>query len=237
MPTKTRKKKTRTPERVADPNPEQQAQAALLAEIPNDAQRVRVRDKDNKWRWRKLDAVLASDSLEIDPKTKKPYTMLSEPGRRQGETPDPYVLATSEKRKRHLSNDDLLQTIQEDPSDVNVLDQVMSGLAEEAATIKFEQSEAERKGQSVTNLADKRIRALRAVSETWLNRKDKLQMTEIDLASNTFKILFGFITETFRDAMADTGMRAEAVDAVFNRVSQRMRTGWEAEARNRMKRA
>lgn len=210
----------------------------LIALIPEDAVRIQVEAPNGKTKWRDIGDIRPTDKIAVNPKTNGPFCMNSKPGRRKvASLPhvSPQAEAISTKRRHHMTRDGLLRAITENPNDVLVLDQVMVGLAEEAATIDFEKTEAERAGKEVSKLAVNRIKALRVIGDTWLNRKDKLQQQEIDLASNTFKLLFGFITETFRDAMKEAGMRDEQIDTVFNQVSRRMRNGWEAEARNRMK--
>lgn len=228
----------KTPDQVLDDQRKKERQR-LLKNLPDDAKRVRVRDATGKLRWRRFREICDDDTLEINPENGQVFTMAKEPGRRKGDDlPNPLAMAFNEKRKRHLMRDELLQSIQDDPGSLSVLDQVMKGLAEEAAIIKFEQTAAENQGyQGVSKLALNRVSALKAVGDTWLNRKDKLQRQEVDLNSNTFKVLFGFITETFRDAMQDAKLRDETIDTVFNEVGRRMKTGWEAEARNRMKKA
>ena len=118
-----------------------------------------------------------------------------------------------------------------------LLDAVMIGLAEEATNIKFEKEELERKGESTAALSHRRIMALRAVSDTWLKKRELMAGSggAIDLGSKEFQTLFGFIAETFRKACDDAGARPELIDTIFASFAEAISDqDWTAEAKARM---
>jgi hypothetical protein len=110
-------------------------------------------------------------------------------------------------------------------------------MSEEAASIVFERHEAERKGKETSNLSMRRINALKSIGDTWLRRKEQLSGKEIDLDSVVFKALFGFIMDTFKESLSESGLRPEMVDTVFAKLGSKLDEEWSSDARNRMKNA
>ena len=144
--------------------------------------------------------------------------------------------ALQDRKRQTYKRDMVLRTTKKNSESSKVLDAVLIGLAEEATSIKFEKEELERRGESTAQLSHRRIMALKAVSETWL-RKRELTGSDgaIDLGSKEFQALFGFIMETFRIACDDAGARPELVDTIFSRFAEAISDqDWVSDAKNRM---
>jgi hypothetical protein len=144
--------------------------------------------------------------------------------------------ALQDRKKQTYKRDMVLRTTKRNSESSKVLDAVLIGLAEEATSIKFEKEELERRGESTAQLSHRRIMALKAVSETWL-RKRELTGSDgaIDLGSKEFQALFGFIMETFRIACDDAGARPELVDTIFSRFAEAISDqDWVSDAKTRM---
>jgi len=56
------------------------------------------------------------------------------------------------------------------PESPEVLSQVILGIAEEAASLRFERQEAERNGTDSSTLSMRRVAALKAIGDTWIKR-------------------------------------------------------------------
>lgn len=144
--------------------------------------------------------------------------------------------ALAERKKQTFRKDMLMRTTVKNSESSKVLDAVMIGLAEEATNIKFEKEELERRGESTSSLSHRRIMALKAVSETWLKKKELSGGgSGIDLGSKEFQALFGFIAETFRRACDDAGARPELVDTIFAKFAEIISDqDWASDAKARM---
>lgn len=219
----------------------------LLAELPDDATRVKVIDEKGHERWRDitdgLDAVLPSDELVVV--SSKPVTMKGTPGRRKKapapKPPPPVnqtVAALVQQKQQFFDDDPLLNQLDTGMESEDVLFLVMKGFAQEAASLNFERVEAERTGKETSTLSIRRINALKALGETWIKRKEQLAGKTIDLESPAFERLFAFMLETFRETMLQGNVPRDQAETVFARLSERMSDEtWELEARNRMREA
>jgi hypothetical protein len=217
----------------------------LLALIPEDAVRIKVRDEKGKERYRNIennfDAILASDEIVVH--NGSVVTMAEKPGRRK-KTPVPKppppvnqtVAALVQQKKNFFDTDPLLQQLESGIDAEDVLHLVMTGFAQEAASLNFERIEAERTGKETSQLSIRRINALKALGETWIKRKEQLSGRMIDLESPAFRKLFEFMLECFRESMLKGGIPRDQAETVFVALSERMtEETWEEEARKRMR--
>lgn len=133
-----------------------------------------------------------------------------------------------------MDEDDLFSSIQENPEGTQVLDHVMRGLAEEAASLGFEREDAERQGQGTSQVSMRRINALKAVGDSWLKRREQLAQGSVDVHGPAFKKVYKFIVETVQDALLeDLHMRQEMVDTLFAALDKRQDDEWFKEASKR----
>lgn len=212
---------------------------ALLAVLPPDAERVQVKDITGAKKWRPVDEVEDTDFI-LTNKVGIPYTMKSSPGRKQ--TPEvaalsPVIAEIAKRRLKHVEADPILQAVRRDPESAEVVQGAMIGLAVEAASLEFERSEAERKGEDSSAYSMRRINALKAQVDTWMRRKDQAGAKSLDLDSPAFGSVFDFIVDTFVASMKAANMRGEQISAVQAVFSRKIDADWMVEAKGRVKSA
>ena len=215
----------------------------ILKALPKDVTRVQIVAQNGKVKWKKIGEIQDEDELSLSIEG-EPIVMKKKPGRKgKGEKnikgdPINHVVADLVGRKEDYLETDAVHLIaKEDPESADILHQVMVGLANEAASLAFERMEAERLGEETSAISIRRINALKAIGDTWLKRKEQTKTHLIDLDSHSFKILFSFIVDTFRDSMIESGLRPEMIDTIFTKFSSKIDDSWENEAMTRMKKA
>lgn len=207
----------------------------LLFLVPEGASRIYVRTGEGKLKYRKKGELQESDVIQTTKKG-EPIVMLSRPGHPNKLDPiTPKVDQVIKKKKRSIEHDLILKQARDNPDSPDVLHGVLLGLGEEAASIKFEREQAERAGRETSSLSGRRIRALQAVGETWLKRRDQIVSKGVDLDSPAFQTVMSFLLETVREAMQSSGVQNEVLETVFSKLSEMLNDEWEAEARNRVK--
>lgn len=215
----------------------------LLALVPPEAIRVKVKDEKGGERWRSIkdgfETILETD--EILTVYGRPITMKRVPGRKpkpprpKSTAINPAVAQVQAAKFHHLDKDPLLQMLAKGIDSENILLLVLRGFAGEAASLEFERLEAERHGKETSQISVRRINALKALADSWLKRKDQLAGRTIDMECPAFERLFGFILDTFRTAMTAGGVPRDQAEAVFVRLSEQVSEDtWGEEARNRM---
>jgi len=218
----------------------------ILALIPDDAKRVKVKTEKGGERWRDIEGGNLSGILEGDEivvLNGKPVVMKTKPGRKakppapKAPPPVTQTVAQLQVAKQHFFDmDPLLRQLSKGVDSEDVLHLVMHGFAQEAASLEFERQEAERTGKETSQLSIRRINALKALAETWIKRKEQLSGKTIDMDSPAFRELFSFMLDNFREAMHKGGVPRDQAETVFVSLSERMSDeSWEQEARNRMK--
>ena len=110
-------------------------------------------------------------------------------------------------------------------------------MAEDASVIDFEKEEAFRNGKDASNLATKRSRILKGMSDIWLRKKSLSEGGVIDLDSPVFKELFSMMLEGFKDTLQDSGLGDEYIETIFTRLVSSYNDVWKEEARRRMRQA
>lgn len=211
--------------------------ALNLPKDPNDWPRVRVTDQRGKQRWRKIEDIIASDT--IDTKKGVPITMKGRPGRPKKQEVAPVTPLVNElvkMKNEAIQKDPVMKLAEDNPDSPDVLHAVISALAEETAALRFERHEAERQGETSAGLSERRVRALKTLGDTWLKRKELLSASYIDLESPGFMALLELIVETMIDAMEYFEMSSEMVDSIIQQFSKLLSDeGWKQEAKSRMR--
>jgi hypothetical protein len=213
--------------------------------VPPNATRVKVSDDKGKICWRKIDEVRDSDALELD-KQSQPIYMTGTLGRPAANSKQASnileVASPSNKlvgdlikfKHAQTRTDPVILAAESTPESPEVLNQVLLAIAEEAASLRFERSEAERQGNETSTLSMRRVAALKAIGDTWIKRKEQIANRAIDLDSTSFHELFRFISETFARAMDAAGVRSELANSVFAQFSKLLDDEWKKEAKTRM---
>jgi len=222
---------------------DKQKQADLLAKVPPSATRVQVITAKGDKKYRSLDpndknALALTDTIQTN-KMGDPIVMKGKPGRKSTPTVGPVNPTVAELLKRRqtaMDDDPILTQIAASPDSANVLNEVIRGLGEESASLKFERQEAAREGKDTSGLSSKRVQALRAVGDTWLKRMDQLVAKSIDLDGPSFAIVFELMMDTLREAMNSANLRDEQIKTVFAKFSSMIDDDWKNEAKLRMKR-
>lgn len=201
--------------------------------------RVKVTDEKGKTRYRDLDKVADTDVIQTK-KDGSPVLMMTKPGRRETKSkagPASAVVAHLMAQKQAaIGNDPLLSAVQDNPESLEVLKHSMVVLAEEASSIGFERKEAERQGDPTSQISSRRINAVKALVDTFLKRQDQITNKSIDMDSGPFLSLMGYVMETFRGAMVDTGVKEDTIKVVFARFSKAADSEeWKSEAKARMR--
>ena len=200
--------------------------------IPAGATRVQVEDEYGKLIWRKPSEVLDTDTIRINFKTGEPYAMFGKPGQPSSNnanvkqtpvntpsSPHPNsqtnINQLQQRKQTKLNSDAVFDQTKKNADSSEVLTHVLVGLAEESASLAFEREEAERRGQSTSQISLRRVNALRAVGDTWIKKKELISGKSLDLQSKAFRKAFGHIAETFRKACDEAGVRPELAESVF----------------------
>ncbi len=209
---------------------------ALIAKIPSDANRVQVITEKGHKKYRPVKEIAKSDVIQTT-EDGEPVVMKGKPGRPKDVKLAPTTPAIAEivkRKKEAIEKDPLLSSVKNRPEDIEVLQQVVLALGEEAASLGFERLEAERTGRESSSISVRRVNTLKAMADTWLKRRDQLVSKGVDINSPGFKAVLQYLLETFRGSMIACHVDADMVDTVFARLSQEMGDEWETEARNRM---
>ncbi len=216
---------------------DKQRRADLLAKVPPSATRVRVLTAKNETKYKAIADLSDSDRIQTK-KNGDPIVMKGTPGRKSSINVGPLtptIAAILARKTVALKDDEILRQMRADPESSDLLQAVIIGLGEEAASIKFEREEAAREGKDTSGLSSRRVQALRATAETWIKRMDQVMAKTIDLDSPGFGILFKFMMESLREAMNAAKLRPEQVETVFAKFSSMITDDWKNEAKTRMK--
>lgn len=217
---------------------EKQRRADLLAKVPPAATRIQVCTAKGDRKWKALSDLADDDTIQTN-KMGDPIVMKGKPGRKgtvQVGPANATVAAILQRKHSAMQTDPLLTTIGSSPDSPDVLHEVIKGLGEETASLKFEREEAAREGKDTTGISSKRVQALRATAETWLKRADQLGAKLIDLEGPAFHALFEFEMESLKEAMLAARMRPEQIEMVFTKYASMVDSDdWKNEATLRMK--
>lgn len=145
--------------------------------VPEGVLRVRVTDEKGKLSWRRIADVKGTDTIDLTPNG-QPQWMSKPVGRPRGvrslheEIPaeNPMVADLIRVKEAGMRNDPIMLAAESTPESPEVLSQVILGIAEEAASLRFERQEAERNGTDSSTLSMRRVAALKAIGDTWIKR-------------------------------------------------------------------
>lgn len=207
----------------------------ILANAAPGSTRFRVTDTTGATRWRFSDAVLETDFLHTKPGTKVPVVMRGKPGARKTALQPDDVTSPDQLRQDQINRNPLVLVTVMTPESPEVLNQVMQGLAREAAAMEVERSRLESQGAKTLDVSAKRVQALAAVANVFNKRREQDSQSMIDLEGPVFKAVFSFILDTFKESCKDAKLRPEQVESVFAKLSQNLGGDWSSEARRKMK--
>lgn len=146
--------------------------------------------------------------------------------------PSNEVVAEVQKKKiERLEGDDLTKQIEDNPNSLQVLDILMRDLSQEAASLDFERTEAERKGKDTSMLSSKKVTALKEVGNIFFKKRDSVIDQAFDFESERFGKLMDFILKQVFEAAEDADMSGEQRSIFFDNIGERFESGtWEKKA-------
>jgi|APSaa5957512622_1039677.scaffolds.fasta_scaffold64650_1 hypothetical protein len=227
-----------TPPPTPSPRQSREDREYILANLPEGTQRVQVINDQGAQQYKKPDDVNVDKDEIVISKDGTPVVMKGKPGRKpktQLNPVTPQIAQVSQARDDHFENDSLLKGVRAEALADSVMDDILKGMAEEAAALEFERMEAERHGQETSNISVKRARVLKSMGDLGIKRKLLLDGGLINLDSPIFETLFLLILETFKESMKDAGVRAEQVEQTFSHLQKSLDNSWREEAKARMK--
>jgi hypothetical protein len=190
--------------------------------IPSNAIRVRIQNANNQEKWRNPNDFHKGDRVIIE--NGEPRCMYSKPGRKsKKEEVEEFIPGTTEdakdlqeEKRKFLNQDELLKLAKENPNDDGILDSLIAGLAEEAASLSFERKKRESQNKETSQISLRRVNTLKALSEIFIKKKDQQQSAVIDLKSPQFFVLFVFLCETFKECMENANLDEDAVQVIMD---------------------
>lgn len=215
---------------------------AILAQLDKDSSgwvKVQVEDEVGQIKWREAGNVRDTDTVLFG-RDGTPNVMGAKPGRpKKVERKPANELAEQimEEKSEALKQDPLVRAVQHNPESPDVLQHVMVGISEEAASLKFERSEAERKGEPTSQISMRRVNALKAAGDAFLKRMDQIHNAGVDLDSPAFMTVMEFVGETLHTTMVrDCKMRPEEVQTIMTKLAGVLNSGeWRAELEAKMR--
>lgn len=213
----------------------------ILAQLPPNAERVKVLTSEGEYKWKDLDELEDSDQI-LKNGQGQPLVMGNRPGRKKKNPPQQPQASNNqiqdviEARNEAVKENPLYKQALKDPSAIDLFEYVVRNLAQEISILDFERQEQERKGEPISHLSLKKVASLKHLADIWFRRRDQLTGQFIDLESDAFQAVLGFILETFKQALEDAKVRSESVEVIFQSLKKLMSTeaGWISEAKKRM---
>jgi hypothetical protein len=211
----------------------------ILKALPPGVARIKVLDEHGREKWRTPEDVKDAHTIVLKDDG-NPFTMSGQPGRKSKVERLPVSELAGkimEDKKRCIDEDPLVRTVHHNPESPDVLAAVMKGISEEAASLKFERQEAERQGKDTSQISMRRVNALKAAGDAFLKRMDQVHNGGVDLDSDDFMTVMGFIGTTINETMLATGMRPEEAQALLTRLAAVLNSGeWKAELEQKLRR-
>lgn len=186
-----------------------------------------------------LDGVLSLIPLQDAPRTaKNPLKVARGPGRPRKVERAPQVSDLEYHRKmieekaRFVEADELVTAIKGRADAIKVLQVVKENIAREAACLKFQQIENEKRGKDTAQISSRRIEAMQKLANLEFEVR-KLGTDMLDLKSEKMQKVFSVWVETLQE-IAGQVLPPESVDLLFNRLSTALQ-GWEDKASEAVK--
>jgi hypothetical protein len=209
-------------------------QKRLLKMIPVGTWGVKVKKANGKCCFRDLSEVKPEDTI-LKKKDGTPIIMVNKPGRKKAVRLSPMAQTMLNDRDKAILENPIVKSALDDPDSIDVFNSLINGLARGIAVLEFEAERSIKRGDSAVNVLAKQMTTMRSTADLWLKRRDQLSSKLIDLDSPSFKSLFKFIMDTFRQALKSSGLRPEQIETIFGNVSSLLDGDWMEEAKNRMK--
>lgn len=203
-----------------------------LSSLPLGTRRVKVQTPSGKCVFKKPEEVDPDEDIIQFKKNGDPIVMKGEPGAAKLPAASPKAAAIQTARESHIAGNHLLRKVRKRNGDDEIFDTIMKSMAADVASLEFEIEEKIRNGQDSSQVVAKKSRALKAMADAWTAHKKASKDKSVDIDSEQFSGLFGFIMSTMKQSMIDAGTRREAIETIFNKFSATIsHPSWRSEAK------
>ena len=221
--------------------------AAIIAGLPSEVRRVKVRTPDGRSRFKAPAEVTEDDVIEVR-QDGQPIVTMNQAGRPSSSAQVPseeQALLLAERQQLvddHLRRDPVVRGIRRDPDGGEVFVEVLAAMSREVSLLEHQRNELVGKqgifGADATTLTIKRIQGLKLLFEAMSRRREQQQVADLDPTSPGVREIIAAVVEAIREAMLQGGIRQESVQTTFTRAAGIMgSTAWENELRVRVRTA
>lgn len=134
---------------------------------------------------------------------------------------DKEIEAAMALKERALIQDPLLKILKENPNSLDVLDVLMGEMAKEAASLNFDRTEAERKGQSTVQYSSRKVTSLKYLSEVFFKKREAAINQDFDFKSKRFQRLMEWILiKVVRKSANEAKLPKEQVNILFDNIAK-----------------
>jgi hypothetical protein len=203
-----------------------------LNSLPSGTRRVKVQTPDGKMLFKRVEEVNPDEDIIQFKKNGNPIVMMGAPGAQKLPPSSPKAAAIQSAREAHLAGNHLLRKVRKRSGEDEIFDTIMKSMASDVASLEFQIEEKVRVGEDPSQIVAKKSRVLKAMSDAWIAHKKASKTESVDIDSEQFSGLFGFIMSTMKQSMIDAGTRREAIETIFNKFSTAIsHPSWRSEAK------
>lgn len=150
---------------------------------------------------------------------------------------NPVVAQIEKQREEYVNKNRLLKKLKKDPNSLDILDQLMTDLAYEAAHLGFERSEQGRHGNETSQTSRSRITALKQMADLYFKKRDAVLDQAFDFKSKRFeKLLEWILVRVVRDSALQSGLSEEQISILFDNIGKKFDDDrWTEDAMNFIK--
>lgn len=204
----------------------------ILGNLPPGTRRVKVQVPSGKCLFKKPEEIDLDEDIIQFKNTGEPVVMKGEPGMTKLPAASPKAAAIQSARESHIAGNNLLRRVKNNSGEDEIFDTIMKSMASDVASLEFEIEERVRNGEESSQVVAKKSRVLKAMADAWIAHKKANRDGSIDIDSEQFSGLFGFIMSTMKQSMIDAGTRREAIETIFNKFSTTIsHPSWKSEAK------
>jgi len=176
---------------------------------------------------RKIISFPGGEKLD-DEDTSAGYVLDSVAGGPVAELLDSYGIdRETRERIKYVEKQELTKVVKNGGSTTQIIDILITEIAEELAHLKFKRRKAFQDGGDVRSFTGSRMRHLRSLTELLFKKKESAMAEQLDLRSPRLQKIFKVWMEFFYSSMEKCGISEEMVDLVFQQMKADMKD-WES---------
>jgi len=130
------------------------------------------------------------------------------------------------KREQFVQSQALVKAIDGKAPAADVIEAVLSEIAEELSHLKYERRKASEEGKNTANYTISRIASLRQLADVLQKRQENTRAERLDLKSPKFKQILHLWMEFVYESMQKSDLPDATIDLVFKQMEADM-TDWE----------